>query len=157
MTRRVARARAAVLAALVVLAGCGRPSRSSPTPPRDATQAAVELLRLAGPETPSREALFAVVDEASTHGRIAPLTDALALLPPSPDAVTLAESPLPEGARAVDVEVPAPAGGRIRLAVHAAPRPDGTWRVIAFSGPGVSWPPMPPPRGEGTSSSARPR
>jgi hypothetical protein len=149
------RAAAWLLGALAALAACEpRPAQR----PNDPTGATLALFDAARREPLSEAEIAGIVDlEAAPTGR-ARLLDAVAALATASDAVVTAATPAEDGARAaVDVTASLPGGGRGSFTFEVARTRDGAWRVIAFWGPGVGWPPRPVPAGEGLSVSPAPR
>jgi hypothetical protein len=149
------RSAALLLGALVALAACA--PRPAPRP-NDPTGAALALFDAARREPLSEAEIAGIVAlEEAPAGR-ARLLDAVASLASASDPVVTATTPAQDGARAaVDVVASLPGGGRGSFTVEVARAPDGAWRVTAFWGPGVGWPPRPAPAGEGLSVSPAPR
>lgn len=117
----------------------------------------LRLFRLAAEASPPLARVTDVVDEGPLAAWPAAFADALDALRSAASPRILRVDPLPgPAAAAVDLEATLPGDGRARYTVHTVRRPDGTWRVTAFWGPGFDWPPRPRPSGDGTSTSPSP-
>ncbi len=143
-----------LVAAIAGVLGC-RGGTAPLRAPRDAREAAIELFALARLPDPSPSDVALVLDPDRAAGDPAGCRAALAALASvSSTAVAGIEPLVGMGKTAVDVDASLPGGGVARFAVQAAPRPDGTWRVVSFEGAGAAWPPARAPRDEGLTTSA---
>ncbi len=153
-------ARRATLAVLAAMAAACRGESGSLETAAEATRsargAALALFHRddAGSRTPAEiSTLFGPDLGAQERARLLPALDSLRL---AHGVRVVGEGPAGVDKTAVDLEAPLPAGGVMRYGVQAARLSDGTWRVVSFEGPGVSWPASPSPRDEGLTTSAPP-
>lgn len=141
------------LSTALVLA-CGAP----PAPPQTAQAAARAFVDWARSTDPALENAASFVDEALLARHGGSLVEAASALAGSGAPEVRSVFPVEVGDHAVvDFESPAAGGARLRFSVTAARAPDGTYRVIAFAGPGWGWPEAAPPAGEGLTTSPPPR
>lgn len=142
------------LLVVALAAACRTPTG----PPRSAERAAEAFVAWARQDAPRLPDAAELVEPAllSRHGGA--LAEAASFLRGAGPAAIRAISPVDAQERvAIDLESSSPGAGRLRFGVTAARAPDGTFRIVAFTGPGWSWPPSAPAAGEGLTTSPPPR
>ncbi len=131
------------------------PEAPLPATASDARGAALLLFQVARAGRPAEELRPLVGEDLAGDRRVA-LRVVLDALRSSSDARVVGETPAGHDKTAVDVEATLAGGGIARYQVQATREPDGTWRIVSIAGPGVTWPPLPPPRDEGLTTSQPP-
>jgi hypothetical protein len=139
----------ATLVGLALCAGCG----FSVAPPEEPVLTALLLFETATVDQPDEarlERLFELSDDELFRAR---LLDALEALPDSgAPEVRQVERFDTLGRAAVDVTFALSGGSEADYSVQLKRVDESNWRVIAFHGPGISWPTRRRPRGDGLST-----
>jgi hypothetical protein len=131
------------------LASC-RPAETPLEPPAQQALLLFDLARNVEADEAQVDSLFDANDDEAWR---ADLFDALDQLADVADAEIERVVQLEAVDRtAVDVVCTTGAGGQARYSVQLAENEEGQWKIVAFDGPGVSWPPRSKPRGTGLST-----
>jgi hypothetical protein len=145
---------ALAISLIAAIAACDRPEIPQPGGPG---AAALDLFELAGSDAPSEERLGKLFGaDLDEHQRAALLEGLAGLATASAPVVIRTESLSGLDRVAVDLSAATPAGGTADFSVQLQQTASGEWKIRWFQGPGVEWPRLGRPRGEGLTTSALP-